>query len=505
MAFNDFTIPTQVFDPDASYATKSGPSGNLIEVPFPDAITPGDMFLPDDFVAHIEDPGPFSVCHGRMNYTAEQIFDRFSTARSNPDNIYVVDTVSGSDSNSGASEASAFQTIGKAIVAGRAAAVPFKIRLRGGGTAAQDAIRNKNFRNGSQNVIYDCDVDFCVEFYNGQMTVGSHVDFAAPPLHTGASFTYAITTTSLDAVLDRARINGDGFYEMPPRVPFVASGDIPPGSWAYDGATGLIRRADGAPVTNVNTRIVDSVPNFRNVYNVSVGFFPETPGDVLILEGGGAVNAPFDVLIGSGVTDTTPRAVVAKNVRAASYAHHSNGSSRAFSVDGLHGLALFDNCMGAQTMTDGFNLHNARGLTQSDVRTAALTINCKSRGHGKDRRSGGLTNYNSCNGLTLHENVVGADIAGDYGFASGGCVRNIGTSKHLLAGTRMHDLGDRYLGSTTRPTALRTQDTAQAWTFRTRTPDMPPGTLNRHVASGAIFSREDWPSRGSDIGDVQNW
>lgn len=64
--------------------------------------------------------------YGSCGYTAEQFFDRFSTARSAPSVVYYVNRQSGvgSDSNNGLSSTSPFQTIKKAITSANTGGVP---------------------------------------------------------------------------------------------------------------------------------------------------------------------------------------------------------------------------------------------------------------------------------------------------------------------------------------------------------------------------------------------
>jgi hypothetical protein len=484
----------------------------LIPVPLPSAMSLSEMFLPLDFAMALQDHGPDNRAFGFANYTAEQLFDLKSTARSNPQNVYWADSINGSDSGgTGGSEATAFQSLGKAISTGKTAGQPFKVKWKGGGAPSQDAVKTKNFTTGSGAETYNCDVDFCVEFYNGFGVVGTHVDFSAPALHTGASYTYVLVDSALDNILDRSALDRDGFLNPRYRVPYVASGDIPAGTWAYNGTNTLVRRSDNAPVTNANTRFIQSVPNFRNTYNVSIGLFPATPSDVLTIEGGGSHTSPFHMIVDSARTDLTPRCVALKNVRSAGYGHLSTGAGRSFSIDGLHGLAVLENCMGAKAKTDHFSLHNTRGGSLGGVKSRLLTINCKGRGNGRERRypagetGAVINNDSSCNSWTLHADGMGIDLAGDFGDASGGCVRNIGTSKALLAGTAMHDIGDRWLGSTTQPTGARTQDTAEIYAFRSRMPDMPPGSIAFNNQGGVIALRDCWPSRAVNIGTIVNW
>lgn len=468
-----------------------------------------DMFLPSDFAMRLEDTGSDDRAYGYANYTAEQLFDLRSTARSAPTNTYWVDPVSGNDSTGdGAAEGTAWQTLGKAISTGSAAGSPFKVKLKGGGAVSQDMIKTKNFTNASSSSIYDSVVDFCVEFYNGVSVVGSHVDFSAPSLHSSATYTYAIADTSTDVILDRTLLDVDGVAQRMQYVPYVASGDIPPGCWSANGTTTIVRRLDGAAVTNANTRLIQSVRNFKLTKNISVGLFPATAADVLIVEGGGAMNGTIDMTIPTSETDLTVRCFAAKNVRANSHSFLASGAGRCFSIDGLHGLIVLENCGGQQAKSDLINVHNVRGGTVAGVKSRLLTINCRGSKSGVDIRASGGSNTVSNNLWTLHEDSKGIDLAGDYEFASGGCVRDINSTSALLLGTRLHDRGDRYLGSTTQPCGIHVNNTASVWAWRVRMPNMPPGSFayfNANSGAAHIYLRDCWPTKAASSGTIETW
>ncbi|MFT4076834.1 MAG: hypothetical protein QM647_15015 [Asticcacaulis sp.] len=483
------------------------PGSQRIAVPVPSVFSTSDMFLPSDIKFTSLDGGLGSCDYTYCNYTAEQIFDLKSTARSSPANTYWVDPVSGSDSNAG-TEAANFQTLGKAIATGSAAASPFKVRLKGGGAYTQDAVKTKNFTNNSSSTTYDSVVDFCVEFYNGVSVISSHADFATPSLYTGASYTYAIANTIADNVVDRALLDENGWDTPMNWVPFVASGDLPPGNnWSTDGTTVLIRRADMAPVTNLNTRIFDQVRNFRLTNNISVGLFPATDNDSLVVIGGGAMNGPIDMLVSSSVTDKTPRAFVAKNVTALSYNKRGSGSGRCWSIDGLHGIVWLENCWAGHAKTDHFNFHCTRGAlgtgAQSGVNQRVVMLNCHGDKAGIDLRPLGLTQQNSCNGPTAHEDVKGFSLGGSYGHTSGGTLRNIGSTKWFTAGEMFQDFGERSTGSTLRPTAIRAQDAADIYVFRPKFGLMPSNSYSLvNAGTGVVAKKDVFPSVCQTTGTI---
>ncbi|AGS81038.1 hypothetical protein [Caulobacter phage Cr30] len=484
------------------------PGQALIDIPFPSSIPRSEFFLPNDFLGRLEDKGSDSRAYAHCNYTAEQIFDLFSTARSAPVNTFVVDPTSGNDTTgNGLTEGTAWQTIGKAILAANATGQPAKIRIKGGQGASIELPKSKNFANGSSSTTYDPTVDIWFEFYGGLLIVGSHVDFSTPSLHTGASFTYACAVTTADNALDRLNVDEDGMLTPFQYVPWVASGDIPPGCWTTDGTTTLVRRADNSAVTIANTRVIQRVRNFHAGKNISIGMGPATSGDVMILEGGGGGNGPFDYVVPTSDTNVTPRCVAVRGVRFHGYGFLTTGTGRAVTVDALHGLAWFEDCFFGRSKTDHQNIHNQRWQLGLGVKTRALFVNCVGRKNGVTVNAAGLSNPLSANAHTGHEDVITADYAGDYRDSGGGCVRSIDSSKGIFAGTMAHDRGDRRFAGTTPPTAFRADDDAQFFLFRVRTPQMSPGSY-AYMTSGsgsAIYLRDCWPDRGARMGNVSTW
>ena len=477
------------------------------ETPAASFFKAADFFLPSNFAVTINDGGPDSPSYATPSHSAQDVFDTLSTARTAPGLTYWVDPQNGNDTTGdGLSEATAWMSITKATSAAISAGQSVKIMLRGiGSSDAGDPIKGFNFTSGSVSALYDLTVDCCVIFYNGASVLGVHNNYAAPSLHTGASYTYSISNTLADNVIDLSDVDSYSIPKAMTYVPFVASGDIPPGCWAYNDSTVLIRRTNNGVVTNDICRILEAAPNVRTTNNISLGFFPQTDADTLRIYGGGSVNGAFDINIPSSVTDLTPRAVCAKNVTCINYGFVSSGAGRCWSIDGLHGIAYLQNCAGFNARTDAFNFHNTRGLTVSGVKTRILTVNCISRDCGADVRAMGASNFISNNGHTLHDDVMGVDYGGDYRNASGGCVLNIGTSKSLYVGTLAHDRGDRWLGSTTYPTGFRSQDSAEIYCYKTKVPFSTSPAIDYHVGGGAIYQRDCWPSHGGTFGALSKW
>lgn len=480
-----------------------------IRVPFPSFYSASDFFLPSDFSATLLDGGPYGADYAVANYTAEQIFDLYSTARTAPELTFYVDPTNGNDSTGdGLTEGTAWKTIPKATTTAIAQSKTVKIKLRGSGSSdAGDGIKNQNFTGGSLAAGNDITVDCVIEFYNGASVMSVHNQYAAPSLHSSATYTYAISiTAATDNVLDLTDVDEYGVPRSMQCVPYVASGDISPGCWATNGTLTLIRRKDNVAVTRDFCRILDVAPNVRTTNHVSLGFFPATSEDTLRIHGGGNANGAFDYNIGSSVTDLTTRAICARNVTCVNYSFNSSGAGRGWSIDGLHGICYLENCASLNARTDLFNFHDTRGGTVPGVKTRVVTINCVGRFAGIDVRPIGGSNFISCNGHTLHEDVRAIDLGGDYRFASGGCVRNIGTSQSFYAGTASHDRGDRWLGSTTQPTGYRAQDAAEIYLFRAKLPvSGASSSIAYHNAGGGIFLRDCWSNRGHNIGTIGTW
>jgi hypothetical protein len=429
--------------------------------------------------------------HGISSLTPESAFDAVSTARSAPGATFWVDPGSGNDTTGTGAQGAPYKSGGKAVSAANAAGVPSQIRVVAGSTMYRGNNPTNNSGTGGQ---YPT-VDIAWIAVGGRVNTGTFDSFSSPSLDGTYTRCYvtSVTANTVNRVVDMVNLNRHGNYT---ELTLVTSADLcnnTPDSWYHHTDGNLyIHRRDMAAVTQSNTRYYRSA---------STSFSLRTGVNMYI--GGASGNDGFDVEGGHayGPLEVTPTvAAGTEKVLAVSNCSFKYGGGkvdntvgRGVSVDNWYGLAIFSNVRADANLTDAFNFHNSIGVT----RTLALTINCSGTDSGRPGQQ-------SCNGHTLHENVIAIDLCSQLTDSSGGAVRNINTSKGLYAGTFIKgDRGDYGLGGggTMRPTSFRTDDTAEIWCDRTRT-DMPAGAYEYSTggAGSKIHKRNTWPTRSPDSG-----
>lgn len=181
-------------------------------------------------------------------------------------------------------------------------------------------------------------------------------------------------------------------------------------SWFQSGSSLYINRTDGVAPTFNNTL------SLQNTYTAA---FLTCTND-LYFEG-------IDFYGGnSGALHIDP--VSTRNIVGVGCSFNYAGS-RAAGISGLRvrrvtGLSAFFRCQANDNSTDGLNFH-ADGSANMFV----LTSQCRAVANGLDPNT-------SCNGWTIHDGVVGADIGGEYGPSlAGASVHAIETTKSWLLGT----------------------------------------------------------------------
>lgn len=422
--------------------------------------------------------------HGDVGFTPEQLFGLKSTAFSAPfATFYVAQT--GSDTNDGLTTGTAVRSIGKGIALANATGQPCKVIVTAG---TYPRANNLSFNN---NVLTPVAVDIAFVARGGRVNAGTYDSFSNPSLDTTYTNCYKLVSLgSCDRVVDRWSFDRFGDYVELRYVATPAIANVTPNSWTLSGTDVYVNRADLAVVTNVNTRAYRSGTNsftMTNQYNVC--FVGEDGASGWDLEGSN-VNGTVDILI------TTPPATVGcmvfSNVRFLQSGGRINTSARSISANSFNGLVALFNCYGGGAQSDAFNFHN----TKSAAKAMALTVNCTSLNTG---RSGSQ----SCNALTYHEDVIGIDVCGNFVEAHGGTVRNIGTSKCLLAGSFVkNDRGDAVLGAGAfQPAAVVVDDTAALWADSIKI-DMPAGTKAWYTlsTSSTILRRNCFPVSMPDAG-----
>ena len=421
-----------------------------------------------------------SIAAARLDRSPADIFDLFSTARSAPGAVLHV-SPTGSDTSGTGSASLPFRSISKAIRAANDTAVPATVMIEGGSYPRWAS-------PGYGGAVPSVDIAFIA--HGGRVVTGSWDETGNLPTHAQFTNTYYSANSGVDRVLDRLRLDEDGFY---PEYTYVASAAICnriPGSWAYDNGLLHIHRHDGAPVTTANTYVLRpraAIWSFSNPVSVYLGVADEHSGFDTI---GGNSGAGFWY-----EATALPEDMNAVVVEKATFRYNGGVATVPSGADGvrmrsLHGLALFSDCDSSNNTRDGFSAGNAVAGASNTL----VTVNCRAIRNG-DRRSG----YNfsqSDNAYTLHDDTMGCDIAGDFRESSGGTVRNVGTTRGLMIGTRIgDDRGDRMVGGIVAPGAVVADEGARIWLDRVHL-DMAPAAHPLRAAAGAeIRTRRIAPLR----------
>lgn len=428
--------------------------------------------------------------YGSVGITPEKLFDLKSTALSNPFATFYV-SPTGNDANPG-TEASPVKSLGNAQALANATGQPCKIIASGGSAPASAYPRTNNLRNNAGTPVVPS-VDTAWVARGGRVTTGTFDNYSAPSLD--GTFTNCYKLTSLggcDRIVNRWEFDEFGDYMALRNVATPTICNTTPDSWTLSGTDVYVNRADGQAVTNANTRAYRSAAaTYILSTQVNIYFGGEDGESGWDLEGSNA-NAVVDFLIAAPAA--LPGCCVFSNTRLVQGGGVVNTTARSISCNSFNGLiALFD-CHGSAAQTDCYNVHN----NNAAAKALFLTVNCTSSNTGRPGNQ-------SCNALTLHENCIGIDVCGNFQSAHGGTVRNINTSKCLLAGTYVkNDRGDAVLGGggSYQPAAVVANDTAQIWADSVKI-DMPAGTRAWATSSapGAVIRRRNcYPVAQPDAG-----
>jgi hypothetical protein len=439
------------------------------------------------FTARITDIVASRRSVASVSLTPEALFDSVSTARSAPGATFYVDSLSGSNSNNGLTSGTAFLSIWKAVQAANTAAVPTKIIVLA--TATYNRGNNPSFGGVTPTV----DIAFVAS--GGRVRTGTFDTPANPSTDGVQTNAYSTAVANTGRVFDRSALDRFGNYTELPVAASAAFTNISPNTWFNDATKTYVRRADGKAVTfgstgnTLFTRPSTAAFQFRSTTNhVYIGGV--TTADGFDVEGGSLYGC-LDAVLASAPASNLVMAVSNCTFKYGGSPTDVNG--RSVSLDSWKGIAYFSNCRADAGFTDGFNVHDSQAAGGCHI----LTVNCSGYDNGK-------LGAQSCNGWTLHETVKGIDVAGHYVANKGGSVRNIDSTKCALLGTAIeNDQGDLGLGGggIMVPTAIRMDNTAEAWCERVRI-DMPGGTVAYSTgASGAKIHRRDcWPVGQPDYG-----
>lgn len=406
---------------------------------------------------------------GSVGITPETLFDRYSTARTAPGTTFYVNVggpqtvngvawAAGSDAAAGTSEATAFQSIWKAIAAVNTAAPAAGGRIYV--LAGNYVYRNSMNNVPSTNPLGSAVVDIALIAVGGKVTDAYAITLNPPTIHPTYTnlyqFNFATTGEVARVVIDKSYVDEFGNARRYRRASSVDVANTTPGTFwpSSTGTSALVNPFPGAPM-NTSTVVVYG-PASRIVRDIGFYLGGATASDSWEFLGGNVANL---ILSPSAAMAARKVAVISRATGKYAGRDSNDANSFAAAVNWRGLLACFD-CVGVAPDRDAFNMHTANPNP-----SRLLTVNCKSFDTGQGPATGAIVT--SRNGYTLHENAEGVDIAGDYRLSRGGTVHNINTSKLYALGTlAADDLGDGDAGGTTPPTQYKAGDTAQIWLER---------------------------------------
>ncbi|MFG1306751.1 hypothetical protein V5F34_21735 [Xanthobacter autotrophicus] len=400
--------------------------------------------------------------------------------------IYV--SATGSDSSGAGTIGSPYLTVNKAIQIANAAGQPATIWLSAGAY----------FRNASGGYINAPGsttlptVPFCLMAYGGIVQYGciDNYTFVADTTYTN---THKIARSSAGAVYNPSLRDSFGNAVMYTKAVSAAACNARPGSWYTDGTSVYVNSFDGSAVTNATASVYLTSDTFAiNWGSAPQHFFMDVADD----------GSSWD-LLGSRVKiiasayGASPKIIAMRRVSTRYASSVSADAWNGFGFDNWWGLIWLESCYAGRASADCINFHN----TLNAQPLYAVTLNCQ----GVDA---GVFGSGSNNGLTLHENVIGIDVAGRYRYNQGGTLRNINTSKMLAHGsTFSDDRGDLYIsGGLVPPTEVGTLNTAQIWLSECT---LSPGSDTAYAinigSGGAVFLRNMPTVRGRVSGSIGTW
>ncbi|BCP52839.1 hypothetical protein K32_14560 [Kaistia sp. 32K] len=352
---------------------------------------------------------------------------------------YYVDIATGNDANPGTSWGAAVKSIFAATQLGNAGGVPFQVWVKAGTYS-----RVNNFTNMGPMVIPTQPAAY--RAFGGRVTCWSGHDLSWPATpHATYGNCYAVARSTVTVVLDLLRPNAFGDPAELVRVADAATCNATPGSWAQEGGTLFVRRADGAVPSNINTRVLIVVDAFAL----------DATGKSVYLEGfdfqGGANGGVF-------VHGSAARHVIAVDC-SARYAGGPSHAGDGFLIEDSQGLAALVRCVAASNANDGISFQWTRGGAPT---LSPLTIDC--RGHDNGRHA-----HLANNGLACHGGLAAIEIGGDYHDNCGANVLLTDASKLWCIGTfASRSLGDVGRGGSDGPIDFHAAGTSQMWLERTR-------------------------------------
>lgn len=184
--------------------------------------------------------------------------------------------------------------------------------------------------------------------------------------------------------------------------------------------------------------------------------------------------------------------------------YYNSDNMNAIGFDNWWGLGWMEDCYVGHAAFDSYNFHNTLGTKPCNI----LTLNCKADDSGWVLGNAvGAYNIGSQNHHTSHDDgIAGIDVAGDYSFARGGSIRNIGTSKVLFHGTRTRgDRGDTEAGGTAFPTEIGLPSgTPSIWLSECEI-EPTGGGFSLNNTTGTLLTRNMPYTKGRISGTIGSW
>ncbi|WP_324807207.1 hypothetical protein SH584_11455 [Sphingomonas sp. LY29] len=377
---------------------------------------------------------------------------------------FYVDIATGSDADSGLTEALAKKCIYLAIAAGNATGAPFQVMVKGG---SYNRDFNFNASGGGTVPTQHC----AVIGYGGRVITGSYSETHTWAADATFTNTYSATRSACTRLFDRLNLDAFGNYAELTQVADAATCNTTPGSWAQVGSIVYARRLDGAPVTHANTRTLLTgeacLLGTKTIYLEGIDF-----------EGGNIVGC-------MNATQTATRNIVAVGCTFKYAGSATTPSNDGVAVNNMTGLAAFFNCEADANSKDGFNSHANTGTHNF------LTVNCRGEDNGRYAST-------SCNGFTVHEATSAIDVGGYYGGnRNGSDFHNINTSKCWAIGTEVVQSAAGY-ASNLANACFTVGDTAIIWAENTRA-TAQSGARALQAVNGTIRKRNHTTVAGAEV------
>jgi hypothetical protein len=352
---------------------------------------------------------------------------------------YHVDIATGSDSASGANWAAALKSIFVATQLGNTGGVPFNVLVKAGVYS-----RANNFTNNGPMVVPTQPVAY--RAHGGRVTCWAGHDLSWPGSpHATYGNCYAVTRSTVTAVLDLLHLNDSGDPVELSRVSDATTCDATPDGWAQVGSTLYVRRGDGVAPTNANTRVLIVIDAFAL----------DATGQSVYLEGfdfqGGANGGVF-------VHGAASRDVICVDC-AARFAGGPSHSGDGFLIEDNDGLAALVGYIAAGNAHGGFAF---RWTEDEPVTQHVAAIDCVARDNGRHAHhaNSGLAGGDGTTGL-----VVGGVYSGNFG---ANIESGEGSTLWCLGTVAQDSLGDADLGGTIGPVDFSAGGTSQLWLEQTR-------------------------------------